>query len=84
MPSERPLIAIIRDATKANSPELAKRAAEELGAELANRGCKILVFSSGPDFVEWEVVKGYLAGKAKQRQNSSNLRHDERARNVTH
>ena len=85
MPSERPLSAIIGDATKANSPELASGAAEEFGADLANRGFEILVFSSAPDFLGGEVVKDYLASKAKQRNNSSNLRHDERAAgNVTH
>jgi hypothetical protein len=72
---DRPLIAIIGDARKTKNPELARRAAEELGAELANRGCRILVFSSAPEFVEWEVVKGYLASKAKKEPRSIEVRY---------
>ena len=40
----RPRIAIVGDANKSRSPELAKKAAEALGTELARRGCHILVF----------------------------------------
>jgi hypothetical protein len=72
---ERPLVAVVGDADKSKSPQLAKRAAEDLGAELAKRGCRILVFSSSPAFVEWEVVQGYLGTKAKKEPRSIEVRY---------
>ena len=56
---ERPLIAIIGDASKTTNPDLAKRAGRELGAEFGKTNCRILVFSSSPDFIEWEAVLGF-------------------------
>jgi hypothetical protein len=47
-----PLIAIVGDANKTKNPSLARQAAEEIGGELAQRGCRILVYSSSPDFIE--------------------------------
>lgn len=44
----------------------AKRAAEKLGAELARRGARLLVY--GGPFLEADVVRGFVAGKpAKDR-----------------
>ena len=62
---ERPLIAVVGDAKKTKNPEIARRAAEDLGAELAKRGCRILVYSSSPEFVEWELarLRGFAAQK---------------------
>ncbi|WP_422737214.1 hypothetical protein ACN263_27915 [Micromonospora sp. WMMD729] len=46
-------------------PEAAPTAAAELGAELARQGCRIVVYSNDPDFVERDVVRGYVgSGRA--------------------
>jgi hypothetical protein len=70
-----PQIAIVGDANKANSPQLAKKAAEDLGAELAKRGCRILVFSSDPAFVEYNVVQGYLGSKSRKEAGAIEVRY---------
>ncbi len=70
-----PRIAIVGDANKSRSPELAKKAAEALGTELARRGCRILVFSSDPSFVEYDVVRGYLASKTKKEPGAIEVRY---------
>jgi hypothetical protein len=72
---ERPLIAVVGDAKKAKNPEIARRAAEDLGAELAKRGCRILVYSSSPQFVEWELVSGFLRAKVKKEPRSIEVRY---------
>ena len=56
-----PLIAIVGDANKCASPALGRRAAREIGLELARRNCRILVFSSSQDYIEYEAVQGYLS-----------------------
>jgi hypothetical protein len=43
-------------------PAKAKKAAEQLGAELAKRGAKLLVY--GGPFLETDVVRGFVAGKS--------------------
>jgi hypothetical protein len=69
-----PLVAIVGsvDPGRADySPELknvevAKQACEELGRELAKAGCRIIVYSSDPEYIEADVVRGYIAsGLAK-------------------
>ena len=70
-----PRIAIVGDAHKARLPDKAKDAAEKLGAELARRGCGILVFSSDPAFVECDLVRGYLASKSKKQPGSIEVRY---------
>ena len=70
-----PRIAIVGDAHKSGSPELAKKAAEALGTELARRGCRILVFSSDPAFIEYDVVRGYLASKTKKEPGAIEVRY---------
>jgi hypothetical protein len=72
---ERPLIAVVGDAKKTKNPEIARRAAEDLGAELAKRGCRILVYSSSPEFVEWELVSGFLRAKVKKEPRSIEVRY---------
>src|SRR6478672_9686004 len=42
-------------------PAKAKKAAEELGTELAQRGAKLLVY--GGPYLESDVVRGFVAGK---------------------
>ncbi len=42
-------------------PAKAKKAAEQLGAELARRGARLLVY--GGPFLETDVVSGFVAGK---------------------
>lgn len=47
-------------------PEAAPAAAAELGAELAKQGCRIVVYSNDPDFLERDVVRGYVdSGRAE-------------------
>lgn len=72
---ERPLIAVVGDAAKCKDPALARKAAEALGAELAKRSCRILVFSSSKDFVEWELVQGYMRSPAKKEARSVEVRY---------
>lgn len=65
-----PLIAIVGSANeKARKvpyePELknleqVREACVELGRELANKGYRIMVYSSLPDYIEADVVKGYV------------------------
>ena len=62
---ERPLIAIIGDASKTTNPDVARRAGRELGAELGKKSCRIIVFSSSPGFIEWEAVQGYQSNAKK-------------------
>ncbi|GAB4102987.1 hypothetical protein GCM10028790_20060 [Micromonospora taraxaci] len=45
---------------------VAARAAEEIGRELAQHGCRLVVFSSDEGFVESAVVRGYAqSGRAR-------------------
>lgn len=66
-----PLIAIVGDIDPTrtydppmNEPAKAKMAAEELGAQLANRGARLLVY--GGPFLEAHVVRGFVAAGPKQ------------------
>jgi hypothetical protein len=63
-----PLIAIVGDVDPnrvltpvMKDPAKAKRAAQELGTELAQRGARLLVY--GGPFLEADVVQGFVAGK---------------------
>ena len=65
------LVAIVGDATSTRTldpplrdPAKARRAAEELGAELAKRGARLLVY--GGPFIEADVVRGFVAGKPRE------------------
>jgi hypothetical protein len=71
---ERPLIAIIGGASKTTNPDLARRAGRELAAELGKRNCRILVFSSSEEFIEWEAVQGYQSN-AKRLPGSIQVRY---------
>jgi hypothetical protein len=42
-------------------PDVAKQAAADLGAALARAGCRILVYSRDPAFIEADIVRGYVA-----------------------
>ena len=42
-------------------PATAKKAAQEIGTELAERGARLLVY--GRPFLEADVVQGFVAGK---------------------
>ena len=62
------LIAVVGDANPRRQfdppmrdPEGAKRAGEEIGAELAKRGARLLVY--GGPFLEADVVRGFVRGK---------------------
>jgi hypothetical protein len=66
-----PLIAIVGDVSPnrqfdppMKSPDRAKKAAAELGTELAHRGARLLVY--GGPFLEADVVQGFVAGKPAQ------------------
>jgi hypothetical protein len=59
-----PIIAIVGSVkTSADAPS----AAEALGRELAKAGLRILVYSSGVDFLEGRIVKGYVASRLAAR-----------------
>ncbi|HEX5152578.1 MAG TPA: hypothetical protein VFW07_14105 [Parafilimonas sp.] len=67
---DSPLIAIVGDITpgrtlnpKLSDPVKAKRAAEELGAELAKCGAHLLVY--GGPFLEADIVRGFVGAKPK-------------------
>jgi hypothetical protein len=47
-----------------NDPAKARKAAEELGAELARRGARLLVY--GGPFIEADVVRGFVSGAPKE------------------
>jgi hypothetical protein len=72
MPGRR-LIAIVGslDSARQYSPplrglDIARRACEQIGSELAAQGCDLVVFSSDAAFVEADAVSGYVAsGKAE-------------------
>ncbi|MFK4067057.1 hypothetical protein [Streptomyces sp. NPDC029674] len=62
----RPLIAVIGSvdprrtfAHPLSSAHLAPAACRQLGAELARAGCDVAVFSSSPEYIETDVVRGY-------------------------
>lgn len=68
---KQPLIAIVGDISPNRTFDpplkdavLAKKAAEQLGAELAIRGARLLVY--GGPFLESDVVRGFVAGKPAQ------------------
>lgn len=63
-----PLIAVVGDVNPSRqfsppirNPGLARQAAEQLGAELARRGARLLVY--GGPFIESDVVRGFVAAK---------------------
>jgi hypothetical protein len=60
-PAASPIIAIVGNTTSAPAGFDAATAAEGLGAALAKAGFRILVYSSGPTFLESPIVKGYAA-----------------------
>ena len=66
-----PLFAVVGDADPnrtfnppMNDPAAAAKAAEELGAELARRGARLLVY--GGKFIEADVVRGFVSGAPKE------------------
>src|SRR5690242_2374324 len=66
-----PLIAVVGDASPGRqfNPPMkddakARKAAEELGAELSHRGARLLVY--GGPFIESDVVRGFVAGAPKE------------------
>lgn len=73
-----PLIAIVGSVHKSRETEfanraiplknipLAKTAAENLGRALAQKGCRILVYSSDTAFIEPDLVHGYVESKEAQ------------------
>src|SRR5215469_15235087 len=61
-----PIIAIVGN-VKGNA--VAPDAAEALGRELAKSGLRILVYSSGADFLEGRIVRGYVASRVAARRS---------------
>jgi len=70
-----PLIAIVGNAEQTTDPAQARTAAEQLGTELARRGCRLLVYNSDPQSIESCVVRGYIKGKAKIESQSIEVHH---------
>ncbi|MGE0471499.1 MAG: hypothetical protein AB7L09_16865 [Nitrospira sp.] len=63
---ENPIIAIIGNVTTSIA---APEAAEVLGRELARAGFHILVYTSGANFLESHIVKGYVASRLANRRS---------------
>lgn len=61
MEAPDPIIAIVGNVKTAPN---AAAAAEDLGRELAKAGLRVLVFSSGADYLEAPLVRGYVASQA--------------------
>ena len=69
-----PLIAIVGSVASTRSDydpplrnaEVAREAAEQLGAELARAGNRIIVYSGDPRFIEGDIVRGYVASGRAQ------------------
>ncbi len=71
MGERTPLIAVVgcasearKDVLKVYDADIARRAAEDVGRELAKAKCRLLIYSSCPDFIEFEVVRGYMAANS--------------------
>jgi hypothetical protein len=47
------------------NPKAAPEAAEELGLELARRGCRIVVYSASEQYLERDVVRGFVGASKK-------------------
>ncbi|TAN47916.1 MAG: hypothetical protein EPN21_16150 [Methylococcaceae bacterium] len=60
MAEKNPIIAIVGNVTTGDN---AITAAEDIGRELAKAGFRILVYSSGADFLEGAVVRGYISSQ---------------------
>ncbi|MBK9948022.1 MAG: hypothetical protein IPP12_12660 [Nitrospira sp.] len=63
---EDPIVAIVGNVTTSSD---APEAAEALGRELAKAGLRILVYSSGVNFLEGHIVKGYVASRLANRRS---------------
>lgn len=64
--AEDPIIAIVGNVkTHADAP----KAAEAMGSALAKARLRILVYSSGPDFLEGHLVKGYVASQTAAKRS---------------
>src|SRR3954447_16288630 len=70
MPS-RPVISIVgsvnpgrRYEPPLRNPDTAHQACEELGKELALKSCDLLVYSGSGEFIEADVVRGFIASNA--------------------
>lgn len=61
-----PIIAIVGNVKES---ALAPDAAEALGRELAKAGLRILVYSSGTDFLEGRIVRGYVTSRLAARRS---------------
>src|SRR5688500_14797980 len=67
MDTPKPLIAIVGSArpdTVGDRVAEALSACTELGKALARHQCHIAVYSSNPQFIEAQIIKGYLEGGA--------------------
>jgi hypothetical protein len=71
----RPIIAVIGNPGRSAEPALAQKAAFELGAELARRGCRVRVYSNKQDFAEWHAVQGYLSVSSSKEPASVEVRY---------
>jgi hypothetical protein len=77
-----PLILIVGSANKSRTdydpkltnPDAAPTAAEELGAELARRGCRIVVYSASENYLECDFVRGFLGSSKKNARGMIEVR----------
>jgi hypothetical protein len=78
---DQPLIAIVGSADEQRQDELdlkkidvARQAAQELGGELAKAGCRLLVYSTRPGFIEFCTMLGFIES-GHGRPNSIQIRY---------
>lgn len=68
-PFSHPIVAIVgsaRHEIMGESEPRARQAAQLIGAELARCGCSIAVYGSNVEYIEYDVVKGYLTSTEKK------------------
>jgi hypothetical protein len=83
MPVQAPQVLIVGSADPDRTdydPKLtdsagARQAAEQIGAELARRGCRIVVYSASPTVIESDVVRGFVSALKRGAKNMIEVRY---------
>jgi hypothetical protein len=75
-----PLVAIVGNLSQTTDAVAAKRAAEELGSELARQGWRLLVYS--PGYVEADFVRGYTRSRAGKSSACVEIRYPPKATEI--
>jgi hypothetical protein len=64
----QPCITVIGNANQDYDPPIldatqCRSAASDIGAELAHANCQLIVYSTDPEYIEYDVVKGYVEAR---------------------